>query len=67
MPQPYMLCRKQEEDTLKMAIELSKSEASATDDSHDNNTFGDSSTGVIGNVTFIVIYCGDHVITLHVM
>lgn len=40
-------CRKQEEETLKMAIELSKSEAStgADDSSHGNNAFGDSSTG----------------------
>lgn len=39
--------RKQEEETLKMAIELSKSEAStgADDSSHGNNAFGDSSTG----------------------
>ena len=53
LPQEHYLLisyRKQEEETLKMAIELSKSEASngATDDSHNNNPLGDNSTGVLG-------------------
>jgi len=45
--------RKQEEESLKMAIELSKSEASggAADSSHDNNGV---STGVLGNIIIIV-------------
>lgn len=46
--------RKQEEETLKMAIALSKSEASgsATDGSHGNNGVDDSSTGVSGTTGF---------------
>lgn len=43
-----MVCsyRKQEEESLKMAIELSKSEApdNAADSDHDNSGVGDSST-----------------------
>ena len=46
-------CRKQEEETLKMAIELSKSEAStdasSNDAGHENKALGDSSsTGLLG-------------------
>ena len=38
--------RKQEEESLKMAIELSKTEASGDDSTHGNNGIG--STGVLG-------------------
>ena len=45
-------CRKQEEESLKMAIELSKSEAStdaSTDDAnHENKALGDNSSSLLG-------------------